>query len=219
MNESKPAEQRAAVEAARYALLRRLMPEIEHKMAGAMQPISMIAAMMERRLAAVSADQAALIKSARDLVSLAREAAATRAQLLSWIAPRDEQALAPAGEVVRECLKMVESEFSMRGHALCNEAGELTQPVVRKAMRMVLPATLMALVDASDAPCTVHIRASAEKSDVVLALSRLSGASGSGLPGLGAYRPFSWDDARALAEAEGVVLMHDESSVRLQFSA
>ena len=37
-------------EGPRYALLRRLAPAIRHDMAGSLQPISMVAAMLEKRL-------------------------------------------------------------------------------------------------------------------------------------------------------------------------
>ena len=41
-------------EAARYALLRRLMPAIRHHLVGEFQPIGMVAAMLERRLQAAT---------------------------------------------------------------------------------------------------------------------------------------------------------------------
>ena len=42
-------------EAARYALLRRLAPAIRHSMGGALQPISMVVALLEKTFASAGA--------------------------------------------------------------------------------------------------------------------------------------------------------------------
>jgi len=42
--------QRCFVEAARYALLRRLVPSISHDLTGALQPVNMMAAILEKRI-------------------------------------------------------------------------------------------------------------------------------------------------------------------------
>ena len=47
-------------EAPRYALLRRLVPAIRHQMAGSFQPVTMMAAIVEKRLLAASPDLPAL---------------------------------------------------------------------------------------------------------------------------------------------------------------
>ncbi len=122
-------------DAARYALLRRLMPEIEHKLAGMLQPIAMIAVVMERRLANSAPDPQTLTKNVHDLVSLSKEAGAARAELMDWLAPHEPQAVAAVGDVIAQCLKMIATEFSMKGHVLVNEVGELPHPVPRSPVR------------------------------------------------------------------------------------
>jgi len=84
---SEPLEAPVLEEAARYALLRRLMPAIRHHLVGEFQPIGMIAAMMERRLQAATPNLASLRENSSMLGELSRTAAGTCTDLLTWIAP------------------------------------------------------------------------------------------------------------------------------------
>ena len=54
-------------ESARYALLRRLMPAIRHNLAGSLQPIGMVSAMLERRMQGASPDLEKLGKNVSDI--------------------------------------------------------------------------------------------------------------------------------------------------------
>ena len=57
-------EERLA-EAATYALLRRLTPALRHHMVGALQPLGMVAAMLERRSQVAAPDMASIIQPPR----------------------------------------------------------------------------------------------------------------------------------------------------------
>jgi len=78
-------------EAARYALMRRLLPAIRHNLAGTLQPIGMMSAMLERRIKAAAPDMALLAKNTQALTTLSREAAATSLNLMTWLAPRADR--------------------------------------------------------------------------------------------------------------------------------
>ena len=102
--------ERCEAEAAHYALLRRLAPVIRHNMAGTLQPIAMVAAMLERRLQKTDTDPEALLKNARDIVALSKEAAASCVDLLGWLAPKESRPIkADAG--IAECLGMVVTQL------------------------------------------------------------------------------------------------------------
>lgn len=61
-------------ESARYALLRRLAPVLRHYVAGSLQPLSMMAILLEKRLQIPSPDLAALARNSSQLNTAARDA-------------------------------------------------------------------------------------------------------------------------------------------------
>ena len=70
-------------------------------MAGVLQPIGMISAMLERRLQGASPDLGKLGKNASDIGELSREAASSCMNLMTWLAPRGGYALELHSGLVR----------------------------------------------------------------------------------------------------------------------
>lgn len=204
-------------EAARYALMRRLMPAIRHHVAGTLQPIGMLSAMLERRLLAATPDMLQLGKNAQALNTLAREAAATALDLMTWLAPRDNDPVA-VGSALEEALGLIATELSLRGFSVVNEAAGVSAQLPRGMLRSVFTASLIALTDAAGSAGNVRVAATEESGGVQLKISILTPALGetavaeNRLPG---YRALQWADVQALADAEGVQLQHDADSVRL----
>ena len=64
-------------ESAQYALLRRLAPAIRHQLAGSLQPVTLMAAIMEKRLKAAAPDLPALGKTCGEVRQLAIAASRT----------------------------------------------------------------------------------------------------------------------------------------------
>ena len=109
---SEPSEALVLEEAARYALLRRLMPAIRHHLVGEFQPIGMIAAMMERRLQAATPNLVSLRDNSSMLGELSRTAAGKCTDLLTWIAPpKNASTRLDAG--VLDCLNVLSTEFRL----------------------------------------------------------------------------------------------------------
>jgi hypothetical protein len=209
-----------AVEAAHYALLRRLAPVIRHNMAGTLQPVAMVAAMLERRLQKSDTDPEALLRNARDIVALSKEAAASCMDLMGWLAPKENRPLkADAG--VAECVGMVVTQLSFRGFSVTDNTGALNAELPQSALRNVLTAAIIALTDAADAPGTVLIRA--EFAEDVLSIHLELKAPDVPVPVRAsekqAYRLLEWRDVEALASRESVRLARAENGVTLQFEA
>jgi hypothetical protein len=209
-------------EAARYALMRRLLPDIRHNIAGSLHPVGMLAAMLERRMKAVAPDLVQLGKSSQSLNTLSREAAATSLNLMNWLAPRDND-LVDARSAVEESLGLMTTELSFRGFAVANETADVQMELPRGMLRSVFTASLIALTDRVEGAAQVVVTAGMTDTDGRLYLKIALEAGGSPellVQGerLQTYRNMGWDDVQALAEAEGISLSHDDRSVQLFYS-
>lgn len=212
--------QRCEAEAAHYALLRRLAPVIRHNMAGTLQPIAMVAAMLERRLQKTDTDPEALLRNARDIVALTKEAAASCVDLMSWLAPKEKR-LIMAGAGIAECLGMVATQLSFKGFSVVDNTGGPLVQLPQSALRTVLTAALIALTDAAAAPGKVLIRA--EFAQDILSLHVELKPDDAAEPMRAAdkppYRLLDWRDVQVLAQQESVHMVRAENRLTLQFEA
>lgn len=206
-------------EAASYALLRRMAPALRHDMAGALQPVSMMTAMLEKRLQKPGPDMAVLVKNASAISTLSREAAASCMSLMTWLAPK-EDAPVPVNVCVAESIGLVNTELSFRGISLVNETGDADGLVLLSRIRGVFMASLLALTDACDTPASIVLTVDVTDEALVLLIS-LSPAAGEPMStgAAPAYRKLQWEDVEALAHAQHVGLTHTCSSVALSFPA
>ena len=208
-------------EAARYALMRRLLPAIRHNIAGTLQPIGMMSAMLERRIKAATPDLAQLGKSAQGLSTLSREAAAVSLNLMTWLAPKDND-LVVINSALEECLDLMTTELSFRGFSVDNRTTEVEAVLPRGILRSVFTASLIALTDSVDSAASVVVSAEGETGNIRLTISLEPGgaselaAMGSRMP---IYRALQWADVQAIAEAEGVRLDYAADCVQLHYLA
>jgi hypothetical protein len=212
--------ERCETEAAHYALLRRLAPVIRHNMAGTLQPIAMVAAMLERRLQKTDADPETLLKNARDIVALSKEAAASCVDLLGWLAPKESRPTR-AGAGIAECLGMVVTQLSFRGFSVTDNSGHTDAQLPQSALRNVLTAALIALTDEAAAPGTLLLESEFAQGvlSLHLELKAPDTAAPARPPEKQAYRPLEWRDLQALAAQESVRLTRLGNRLTLQFEA
>lgn len=203
-------------EAARYALLRRLAPALRHNMAGALQPISMMAAMLEKRLQKPDPDMVVLGKNSAALNTLSREASLSCMSLMAWLAPRDNEPVA-LDACLADAVGLVVTELSFRGLTLVNDTAGVQVEVPRSVVRNVFMATLIALTDLAAAPANVLLRAE-QTADEVLVSIVLVPTQGETMPGaMTTYRDLHWDDVQALADTEAVSLAHTDLRAELRY--
>ena len=134
------------VEAARYALLRRLAFAMRHHMVVHLQPIGMVTEVMERRLQSASPDLGQMRESMIKINGYSRAAVQSCLDVVSWLAPEDGATVA-LDMGVDECLALLRSSFAFRGFTLKDEVGSVSLTVARAGLRNVLPACLLALTD------------------------------------------------------------------------
>ncbi|WP_029525987.1 hypothetical protein [Polaromonas glacialis] len=207
-------------EAARYALMRRLLPAIRHNLAGTLQPIGMMSAMLERRIKAAAPDMAQLAKNTQALTTLSREAAATSLNLMTWLAPRDNELIA-VNSAVEESLGLMATELSFRGFSLDNQATEAVAKLPKGMLRSVFTASLITLTDAVEQPACVVVSVEGGAGDTRLRIT-IAAAAPNDLAALGnrmpTYRCLQWADVQALADAEGVHIDYAPDFVQLKYA-
>jgi len=205
-------------EAARYALMRRLLPAIRHNIAGLLQPIGMMSAILERRIKAPTPDMAQLDKSTQALHSLSREASANSQNLMSWLAPKDNDPVNVAS-AVEESLSLMMTELSFRGFSVANETTELQMQLPRGILRSVFTASLIALTDKVQGAARVVVSARMAQDGTQLTIALEPGGSAE-MADFGShskiYRMLDWSDVQLLADAEGVSLSYDAHRVQLR---
>lgn len=195
--------QSAAVEAARYALLRRLAPSMRHHLVVNLQPIGMIYEVMDRRLRAPEPDLSHIQESAQRINTFARAALNSCQDVISWLAP-DEPMGIDVGECASECASLLATSLSFRGFALRSEVGAMPKPVRRSAVRNVLTAALILLSDEIEPPAELQLEAQPQDAGAKLTLRLRPSVGEKGYMAETGYRKLAWADLQALAAAEGV---------------
>lgn len=214
---STSAPSRLREEAARYALLRRIAPAIRHHMAGTLQPIGMIAAMLDRRLQAEAPDLAVLRDNSKSISTLSRSASTACMNLITWVVPKENGSIAlEAG--IEEALGMLATDLAFRGFTVTNQvqAPEVTTAVF--ALRTVFTACLIALTDAAQAPASVVLSSETvgDQTRVCITVTRTE-ATAAPDEGHG-YRALDWDDVQALADAEQVGIRYSATHADMLFN-
>lgn len=204
----------ARVEAARYALLRRLAPSMRHHLVVNLQPIGMIYEVMERRLRAPQPDLGHVHDSALKMNGFARAALTSCLDVITWLAP-DEDASTQVVDGVRECVGLLATSLSFRGFAIRNEVGDVEGEVGRAGIRCVLTAALLHATDENRPPADLVLSASTEPGSVRLELALRATDGGQHFASEAGYRAIEWADMQALAAAESVQVGRSGRSLQM----
>lgn len=203
-------------EAARYALLQRLAPALEHHLLGRFQSMGMIASMMERRLQPADPDLAGLREDCASLGSVSRTALNSIMDVMRWIEPHSEHTL-KLDVGVRECLGLLSTECRFKGFVILNEVAEIDVELSSRALRSVLSAALIALCDVSRAPAKLVVRTLAVPDSIALSIDLRPTEGVVRNVHVTDYRPLKWRDVEILAIAESVDLARGDTGVQLTF--
>jgi hypothetical protein len=212
--------QRIAQEAARYAVLRRVAAAMRHEMAGALQPVSMLASLIDRRVQNQKSAEV-LQRNCAELGAMVRSASATCLGMMAWIAPPSEAVVA-LGKGVADCVQLLATELSFLGCELVDTCQHVETQVSQHALRSVLPASLLVWADHLSAASQLVISAEATGPQVLLKVTVRSSGRSTLTPAGGharSYRPLSWDDVSALAQAESIPIQIGSHGLQLQFGS
>lgn len=192
-----------AVEAARYALLRRLAFAIRHDMMADLQPIAMTGEVLERRLRAPAPDLEQVREAAARITRFARTAVQSCVDVITWMAPEPGRVMALQA-VVAETTALLASSFGFRGFVVRDAVGEAPWPVLRAGLRLLLPACLFLLADEAGPPAEITLTAE-DGGDLLRVLLTLEPSDGPE-PGMvePTYRVLAAAEVEALARSEGI---------------
>lgn len=205
------------VEAARYALLRRLTLAMRHQMVVHLQPIGMVTRRMERSLRGPSPDMVVLGHDMVQVQDFAKAGVGASLDFVTWLAPEPGTEVAlDAG--VEQCAQLLRTHFSFRGYTLRNEVAGAPQPVKRAALRMLLPAVLFGVTDEAVSPADLVVSSPAgDDRQLLVDVRAVTGAPGFEPPA--PYRLLEWQEVQHLAQHEGVKLTRSASGASLRWSA
>jgi hypothetical protein len=205
------------VEAARYALLRRLAPAFRHRMVGGLHPIELIAEAADRRLQAAVPDLASARENLGRIKNLCRSAVLSCTNVTNWLAPEDGTVIM-LGEGIDECLALLNTDFDMRGFAICNEAREIGVDVSRTALRNVLTASLIAATDAAPRPADLVLTADLSQGHALVSILVRAADRDAGFADAAPYRSLAWSEVGALAQAESVELSRQGDRITMLYA-
>jgi hypothetical protein len=203
------------VEAARYALLRRLALSMRHHMVVHLQPMSMIGELLNRRLSMPEPDLAQVHESMARINELSRQAVDACLDVVGWLAPPPD-ARVGAAEGAREIVALLRTAFGFRGFTLREETGDEAAQVSHSALRHVLTAALFALTDRAPSPAEVVLRARPVGAQLEFSVDIAPGAGEPGPPGNHPYRLLPWHEVERLAAAEGGSAVREGFSGRIR---
>lgn len=205
-------------EGARYALLQRLTPVLQHQMMGNFQSMDMIAVMMDRRLQSASPDLDSMRQDCDLLGSVSEAAIKSVINLLTWVRPKPAATQAfDAG--VEECATLLLNEFKLKGFVIVNEVSQISAEFSSRALRSVVSAALVCLSDQSTTPATLtlHAQVLSDRIDLAIDLRPHEQQQARTVIANG-YRLLNWRDLELLTGAEGVGLARSDSGARLTFN-
>ena len=133
-------------EAARYAVLGRVLPGLRHDVASSMQPVRMLLLVLERRVQNPDPDLAAISKSVVSLSALTKQAVADCMAALRWT-DSSEDACVSLRAGVDQAARLLVLEMSANALSLVNSvaAGPTTAP--QSFFRSVFIGALLAFCD------------------------------------------------------------------------
>ena len=205
------------VEAARYAVLRRLAPSLRHQMVRPLQPIALIYGVMHHRLSSAQPDLHSIRQEAEKINDFAKAAIDECMDMGSWLSP-EPGVLSSMESSVKECVGLLATTLHFCGFRLTNEVETMPVMVRQDDVRTVLIAALLAITDTLTQPADLVIRATTDIAGVILFVHTTpSGESSTNLYD-NDYRRLTWDDVQALAVAAGVVLVHQHQLVTMRFA-
>ena len=221
--QSSPIDLKRDAEAARYALLRRLASAIRHDMAGGFQPVTMLATIIEKRLLTASPVMPTLIKNSSEMRTLAIAATHSNLDLMGWMVVNPEARVA-LSKGIQDVLHLLMTELSFRGLKFINQTEGMTTDVKLDHVHGTFVAALLALTDAVTSPANVQITAAQEGQDMLveIKITDVKATSDASTPseefriGLAAYRKIDWADAQAIADVDGLSVIHKATSVELR---
>ena len=207
-------------EAARFAVLNRLMPVLRHDVAGALQPIRTLLLVLERRVQRAEPDLEAIAKTVASVSTLTKQATVDCMSALRWIASTEDVHVSLRSSV-DEATQLLALELSVNSLSLVNGIADDSATAPQSFLRSVLMGALLAFCDECVAGGTLQVTFDAAADSPQpgrLQLRMLpdeAAKSPSAFEGGRKYRTIGWPDVAAMARACGVQMVRGDAWLTL----
>lgn len=211
-----PQRQRSLARAAQHDILRRLTPPLRHDMVVHLQSLGMMAEAMNARMDRGAVAPEDLQSSISKLNRLSRQAVARCLEVCTWMEPAEDDTTS-LRDGVTEIVRLLSTSLNFRGFGLRSEPGDGEFDVSRTAVRFLLAAAILSLVDAAPAPGEIVVRTEQSSSHGVVAVEYEPQPEG-GFTQLheSGEAPLSWLEVQALAQQHGVELLRNGQAIILR---
>ena len=133
-------------DAARYAVLNRIMPALRHDVAGAMQPVRMLLMVLERRLQTANPDLETIAKNVTSISTLTKLASVEIMSALGWAASGEDIRVSLRSSV-DEAINLLALELAVAKMALVNGIADDVACAPQSFLRSVFMGALLAFCD------------------------------------------------------------------------
>lgn len=212
-------------EAARYAVLERLMPILRHDVAGAMQAPRMMLMVMQKRLQAPEPDFQAIAQNVATVGTLTQQATLSCMAALAWMAPSEDINIGLSSSVDKAAAWLA-MELSGNALVLVNGIEDEAVTAPQTFFRNIFLGALLAFCDqhvgGGNLQVTYKPAAAASGLSGQLQLCLLADAAEK-LPVLQNSAPkvrlIGWSDVQAMAQSSGVHMARGDGWLTLQLPA
>ena len=211
-----PQRRRSLARAGKHDILRRLTPPLRHDMVVHLQSLGMMAEALNARMERGAADPDDLAAAVSKLNRLSRQAVARCLEVCTWMEPGEDDTI-PLKDGAAEVVRLLSTSVNFRGFDLRLEAGDGEFAASRSALRFLLSAAILTLVDAAPAPGELAVRTGISSSHGTVAVEYRPQPEGSftQLHEAG-DAPLSWVEVQALADEHGVQLLRQGEAIILR---
>ena len=207
-------------DAARYAVLNRMMPALRHDVAGAMQPVRMLLMVLERRLQNVDPDLDVIAKNVTSISMLTKEASVEVMSAMGWTGSGEDVRVSLRSSV-DETIKLLALELTLKKMALVNGIADDSATAPQSFLRSVFMGALLAFCDQDIEGGMLRVTFDAGADNQrpgqlqVRMLPDDTGKSHASLDVDRKYRKIAWPDVQAMAQSCGVAMVRGDGWLTL----
>lgn len=209
-------------DAARYAVLNRMMPALRHDVAGAMQPVRMLLMVLERRLQNADPDLDAIAKNVTSISTLTKLASVDVMRAMDWTASGEDVRVSLRSSV-DEAIKLLALELTLKKMALVNGIADDSATAPQSFLRSVFMGALLAFCDQNVEGGILQVTVtsaadSRQTSQLQLQLRMLPDDTGTSNVSLDVdrkYRVIEWPDVQAMAQSCGIQMARGDGWLTL----
>jgi hypothetical protein len=207
-------------EAARFAILQRIGPVLRHEVAGLMQPVRMLMAIMERQVSKPDLDRTQISQSVSSVSTLIKEASLGCLNAIGWMSPEDDTSV-DLRTGVEELRKLLSLELHSCALTVVNDVAEGDARMDMSFIRTVLIGALLAFCDEQTSRSTLHIGIIDVSGRKLVLKRELPPKAGLGsileanTSSTSHGRYIQWIDVQAMAEAMEVTIERGDGWLKL----